>query len=193
MKELEDRIREQGIVRAGNVLKVDSFLNHQCDPQLFASMAEEWKKRFAGKQIDKVLTIEASGIGIAAIVAEKLGVPFVFAKKTESINLDGEQYRAQVFSFTKKKTYDVIVAKRFINEGEHVLLIDDFLASGKAILGLLDLCKQAGAVVEGIGIAIEKSFQDGGELLRSRGYDVQSLARITTMDDQTGEVKFVED
>lgn len=169
MKELEERIRRDGIIKQGNVLKVDAFLNHQCDVKLFDQMGREWARLFAGKQIDKILTIEASGIGIACVAARHFGdVPVVFAKKAQSINLDGDQYVTKVYSFTKQREFPVIVSKRFLNPGEHVLLIDDFLANGKAMEGLIELCHEAGVVGEGIGIAIEKGFQDGGEAARGR-------------------------
>ena len=193
MKELEERIRRDGIVKPGNVLKVDAFLNHQCDVKLFDHMGQEWARLFAGKQIDKILTIEASGIGIACVAAHHFGdVPVVFAKKAQSINLDGDQYVTKVYSFTKQREFPVIVSKRFLNPGEHVLLIDDFLANGKAMEGLIELCREAGVVVEGIGIAIEKGFQDGGAKLREAGYDLQSLAIVESMDPDTGEIAFRE-
>ncbi|KFI49286.1 xanthine phosphoribosyltransferase [Bifidobacterium boum] len=193
MKELEERIRRDGIVKPGNVLKVDAFLNHQCDVKLFDHMGQEWARLFAGKQIDKILTIEASGIGIACVAARHFGdVPVVFAKKAQSINLDGDQYVTKVYSFTKQREFPVIVSKRFLNPGEHVLLIDDFLANGKAMEGLIELCREAGVVVEGIGIAIEKGFQDGGAKLREAGYDLQSLAIVESMDPDTGEIAFRE-
>ncbi|NME62106.1 xanthine phosphoribosyltransferase [Bifidobacterium thermophilum] len=193
MKELEERIRRDGIVKPGNVLKVDAFLNHQCDVKLFDQMGREWARLFAGKQIDKILTIEASGIGIACVVARHFGdVPVVFAKKAQSINLDGDQYVTKVYSFTKQREFPVIVSKRFLNPGEHVLLIDDFLANGKAMEGLIELCHEAGVAVEGIGIAIEKGFQDGGAKLREAGYDLQSLAIVDSMDPDTGEITFRE-
>ena len=193
MKELEERIRRDGIVKPGNVLKVDAFLNHQCDVKLFDHMGQEWARLFAGKQIDKILTIEASGIGIAYVAARHFGdVPVVFAKKAQSINLDGDQYVTKVYSFTKQREFPVIVSKRFLNPGEHVLLIDDFLANGKAMEGLIELCHEAGVVVEGIGIAIEKGFQDGGAKLREAGYDLQSLAIVESMDPDTGEIAFRE-
>lgn len=167
MKELEDRIRKDGIVRAGNVLKVDSFLNHQIDVSLFNDMGKEWARLFHGKPTNKILTIEASGIGIATIAAQHFGnIPVVFAKKSESINLDGEQWTTKVFSFTHKAYYTVIVAKCFLTADDHVLILDDFLANGAASSGLIDLCKQAGATVEGVGVAIEKGFQHGGDDLR---------------------------
>lgn len=191
MKELEERIRRDGIVKPGNVLKVDAFLNHQCDVKLFDQMGREWARLFAGKQIDKILTIEASGIGIACVAARHFGdVPVVFAKKAQSINLDGDQYVTKVYSFTKQREFPVIVSKRFLNPGEHVLLIDDFLANGKAMEGLIELCHEAEVVVEGIGIAIEKGFQDGGAKLRDAGYDLQSLAIVDSMDPDTGEITF---
>ncbi|WP_288270734.1 xanthine phosphoribosyltransferase [uncultured Bifidobacterium sp.] len=193
MKELEERIRRDGIVKPGNVLKVDAFLNHQCDVKLFDHMGQEWARLFAGKQIDKILTIEASGIGIACVAAHHFGdVPVVFAKKAQSINLDGDQYVTKVYSFTKQREFPVIVSKRFLNPGEHVLLIDDFLANGKAMEGLIELCCEAGVVVEGIGIAIEKGFQDGGAKLREAGYDLQSLAIVESMNPDTGEIAFRE-
>lgn len=191
MKELEDRIRQDGIVREGNVLKVDNFLNHQCDVALYEKMGAEWARLFAGKKVDKILTIEASGIGIACVAATHFGnVPVVFARKTESINLDGDQYRTKTRSYTKKREYNVIVAKRFLKSGEHVLVIDDFLAMGCALNGLLEICGEAGAIVEGIGIAIEKGFQPGGKSLRERGYQLESLAIVKSMNAATGEIEF---
>lgn len=191
MKELEDRILRDGIVREGNVLKVDSFLNHQCDVRLYDHMGAEWARRFAGRRVDKILTIEASGIGIACVAATHFGdVPVVFARKTESVNLDGDQWRTKIRSYTKKREYDVIVAKRFLTAGEHVLVIDDFLAMGCAMNGLLQICEEAGAVVEGIGIAVEKGFQPGGSSLRERGYQVESLAIVKAMDAETGRIEF---
>ena len=191
MKELEDRIRRDGIVREGNVLKVDNFLNHQCDVALYDHMGAEWARLFAGKRIDKILTIEASGIGIACVAATHFGgVPVVFARKTESKNLDGDQYRTNITSYTKGREYQVIVAKRFLTAGEHVLIIDDFMAMGCAMNGLLEICDEAGVIVEGIGIAIEKGFQPGGDELRRRGYQVESLAIVRSMDAETGEIVF---
>ncbi len=191
MKELEDRIRQDGIVREGNVLKVDNFLNHQCDVALYDHMGAEWARLFAGKRIDKILTIEASGIGIACVAATHFGgVPVVFARKTESKNLDGDQYRTNITSYTKGREYQVIVAKRFLAAGEHVLIIDDFMAMGCAMNGLLQICDEAGVIVEGIGIAIEKGFQPGGDELRRRGYQVESLAIVKSMDAATGEIEF---
>ena len=191
MLELEDRIRRDGIVREGNVLKVDNFLNHQCDVALYDHMGAEWARLFAGKRIDKILTIEASGIGIACVAATHFGgVPVVFARKTESKNLDGDQYRTNITSYTKGREYQVIVAKRFLTPGEHVLIIDDFMAMGCAMRGLLEICDEAGVIVEGIGIAIEKGFQPGGAQLRERGYQVESLAVVQSMDASTGEITF---
>ena len=189
---LERRIVKDGIVKEGNVLKVDSFLNHQMDVELFHEMGEEWKKRFAGKRITKILTIEASGIGIACVAAQHFGVPVVFAKKAKSINLDGEMYVAEVESFTHKNKNQVIVSKKFLNENDHLLLIDDFLANGCAMLGLIQIAQAAGATVEGIGIAIEKGFQTGGKRIRDLGYHVESLAIVDDMNWQTGEIIFRE-
>lgn len=192
MQELEDRIRRDGIVKEGNVLKVDAFLNHQLDVELFDHMGAEWARLFAGAEINKILTIEASGIGIACIAARHFGnAPVVFAKKAPSINLDGEQYATTIYSFTKKKEYPVIVGKRFLNEGDHVLIIDDFLANGCALEGLIELCSCAGAKIEGIGIAVEKAFQGGGDKLRAKGYRVESLARVNAMNAETGEIDFL--
>ncbi len=194
MKELEDRIRRDGIVRAGNVLKVDSFLNHQIDVRLFNDMGTEWARLFKDRPINKILTIEASGIGIAVIAAQHFGnIPVVFAKKSESINLDGEQWTTKVFSFTHKSYYTVIVAKRFLTADDHVLILDDFLANGAASSGLIDLCRQAGATVEGVGVAVEKGFQHGGDDLRQAGVELHSLAIVDAMDPQTGEITFRDD
>lgn len=191
MQELEDRIRRDGIVKAGNVLKVDAFLNHQCDVELFDHMGAEWARLFEGVEINKILTIEASGIGMACIAAQHFGgVPVVFAKKAQSINLDGEQYATTIYSFTKQKEYPVIVGKRFLSEGDKVLIIDDFLANGCALEGLIKICEAAGAEVSGIGIAVEKGFQGGGDKLRERGFRVESLARIADMDCENGEITF---
>ena len=187
---LEEKILKDGMVKEGNVLKVDSFLNHQMDINLFNEMGKEWKKRFEGKQINKILTIEASGIGIACIAAQHFGVPVVFAKKSKSINLEGEMYTAEVESFTHKKKNTVIVSKKFLNENDHVLLIDDFLANGCALQGLIQIVQAAGATVEGIGIAIEKGFQPGGTMIRNLGYQLESLAIVDEMNWETGEIKF---
>ena len=186
MKLLEERIQRDGIVREGNVLKVDSFINHQMDIPLFREMAKEWKRLFAGKPVNKVLTIEASGIGIAAVVASEFNVPVVFAKKSMSINLDYDNYETKIQSFTHKKIYNVIVSKKFLTAEDHVL------ANGCALMGLLDLAKEAGATVEGIGIAVEKGFQQGGELIRSKGIQLESLAIVESMNSETGEIKFRE-
>ena len=190
MELLEERIRRDGVVKPGNVLKVDSFLNHQMDVDLFNEMGKEFKRRFAGCPINKILTIEASGIGIACIVAQHFHVPVVFAKKAKSINLDGEMYCTKIQSFTHKKIYDVIVAKKFLRPEDHILIIDDFLANGCAVDGLIDLIRSAGAVIEGVGIAVEKGFQRGGDIIRNKGIRLESLAIIESMDDQTGEIVF---
>ncbi len=190
MKLLEDRIKRDATVRSEGVLKVDSFLNHQMDVALFDEMAREWQHLFDGKPINKILTIEASGIGIAAIAAQRFGVPVVFAKKSQSVNLDGTVYSTRVESFTHGKVFDVIVSTRYIGPEDHVLIIDDFLANGCALNGLIEICESAGATVEGIGIAVEKGFQPGGGDLRSRGYDLRSLAIVESMDPATGEIVF---
>ena len=192
MKLLEERIQKDGIVKPGNVLKVDSFINHQMDVELISEMGKEWKKLFAEKPINKILTIEASGIGIACIAAYHFNVPVVFAKKAKSINLDGEMYTAEVESFTHKNKNQVIVSKKFLNENDHVLIIDDFLANGCALQGLIQITKQAGATVEGIGIAVEKGFQSGGRIIRNLGYQLESLAIVDAMDDETGKITFRE-
>ena len=189
---LEERIVKDGIVKEGNVLKVDSFLNHQMDIELFDQMGAEFKKRFADRPINKILTIEASGIGIACVVAQHFGVPVVFAKKTKSINIEGEMYTAEVESFTHKCKNQVIVAKKFLSEDDHVLIIDDFLANGCALQGLIQIVKAAGGTVEGIGIAIEKGFQSGGTVIRNLGYHLESLAIVEGMDASTGEITFRE-
>ena len=192
MNFLEDKIVKKGIVKQGNVLKVDSFLNHQMDIELFNEMGKEWKKRFEGKNINKILTIEASGIGIACIAAQHFGVPVVFAKKSKSINIEGDMYTAEVESFTHKNKNQVIVAKKFLNEDDRVLLIDDFLANGCALQGLIQIVQSAGATVEGIGIAIEKGFQTGGKIIRNLGYQLESLAIVDAMNAETGEITFRE-
>ena len=192
MNFLEERIQKDGIVKEGNVLKVDSFLNHQMDIDLFNKMGEEWKRRFEGKNINKILTIEASGIGIACIAAQHFGVPVVFAKKTKSINIEGEMYTAEVESFTHKNINKVIVSKKFLNKEDHVLIIDDFLANGCALQGLIGIVHSAGATVEGIGIAVEKGFQTGGRIIRNLGYHLESLAIVDGMDHVTGEIHFRE-
>lgn len=192
MKLLEERIKKDGIIRSGNVLKVDSFINHQMDIQLFEEMAKEWKRLFADKKINKILTIEASGIGIAAIVAKEFGVPVVFAKKSMSINLDYDNYCTQIQSFTHGKVYDVIVSRKFLDENDHVLIIDDFLANGCALMGLISIVEAAGATIEGIGVAIEKGFQRGGEMIRERGIQLESLAIVEEMDCEAGTLVFRE-
>ena len=192
MNFLEERILKDGIVKQGNVLKVDSFLNHQMDISLMEEIGREFKRRFSDKNITKVLTIEASGIGIAAFVAKEFGVPMVFAKKTKSINIDGDLYVAEVESFTHKNKNSVIVSKKFLHEGEHVLIIDDFLANGCALQGLISIVESAKAVVEGCGIVIEKGFQYGGRAVRNMGYQVESLAIIDAMDADNGTITFRE-
>lgn len=192
MNFLEERIVKDGIVKEGNVLKVDSFLNHQMDIMLFNEMGAEFKKRFEGKNINKILTVEASGIGIACVVAMHFNVPVVFAKKSKSINIDGDMYIAEVESFTHKCKNQVIVSKKFLNEDDHVLIIDDFLANGCALQGLISIVNQAGGAVEGIGIAIEKGFQVGGQIIRNLGYQLESLAIVDSMDATTGTINFRE-
>ena len=192
MNFLEERIQKDGVVKEGHVLKVDSFLNHQMDIELFEKMGEEWKSRFAGKPINKVVTIEASGIGIACIVAKYFGTPVVFAKKSKSINIDGDMYVAEVESFTHKCKNQVIVSKKFLSPDDHVLIIDDFLANGCALQGLISIVNSAGATVEGIGVAIEKGFQIGGQTIRNLGYQLESLAIVDAMDAETGSITFRE-
>ena len=192
MNFLEERIVKDGIVKEGNVLKVDSFLNHQMDITLFNEMGAEFKKRFEVKNINKILTVEASGIGIACVVAMHFNVPVVFAKKSKSINIDGDMYIAEVESFTHKCKNQVIVSKKFLNEADHVLIIDDFLANGCALQGLISIVNQAGGTVEGIGIAIEKGFQVGGQIIRNLGYQLESLAIVDSMDATTGTINFRE-
>ncbi|MEE0230674.1 MAG: xanthine phosphoribosyltransferase [Peptococcaceae bacterium] len=186
MELLKARIRKDGIVRGSDVLKVDSFLNHQMDIALFQEMGKEWAKRFEGAGVNKILTIEASGIGIAAIVAQSFDSPVVFAKKSQSKNISGDVYTTKVTSFTHDRVYDVIVNKRFLNEGDRVLIIDDFLANGAALTGLIDLVKQSGATLVGCGIAIEKAFQPGGANLRAQGVRIESLARVASMSEDEG-------
>lgn len=190
MKLLEERIRKDGTVKAGNVLKVDSFLNHQMDIDLFNEMGKEWARLFADRKITKILTVEASGIGIACVAAQHFHVPVVFAKKSQSVNIDGEVYSTKIESFTHKRVYDVIVSKEFLHPEDHILIIDDFLANGCALEGLIDIVNKAGASVEGVGIAVEKGFQKGGDLIRSKGIRVESLAIVESMDDKTGEITF---
>ena len=190
MELLKERIRKDGVIKAGNVLKVDNFLNHQMDVELFNEIGKEFKRRFADVKVDRILTIEASGIGIAAVAAQYFQVPVVFAKKAQSINLDGDMLSAQIESFTHKRRYEVIVASRFLNPGENVLIIDDFLANGCAALGLCEIIQKAHANVAGIGIVIEKGFQQGGKLLREKGLRVESLAIVDGMDADTQTVQF---
>ena len=192
MKLLEERIRKDGIIAEGGVLKVDSFLNHLMDVKLFHEMGLEFKRLFRDKPINKILTIEASGIGIACVVAECFDVPVLFAKKSQSINLSGEVYATKVQSFTHKRVYDVVVSKKFIGPEDHVLIIDDFLANGCALQGLIELVQDAGATVEGIGICVEKGFQEGGRIIRASGIQLESLAIVDAMDPATGEITFRE-
>ena len=192
MNFLEERIIKDGIVKEGNVLKVDSFLNHQMDIALFDQIGKEFKRRFAKEKINKIVTIEASGIGIACIVARHFNVPVVFAKKSKSINIEGEMYVAEVESFTHKCKNQVIVSKKFLNPEDHVLIIDDFLANGCALQGLISIVNEAGASVEGIGIVMEKGFQSGGQIIRNLGYHLESLAIVDAMDASTGKVTFRE-
>ena len=192
MNFLEERIMKDGVVKPGNVLKVDSFLNHQMDIQLMEEIGKEFKRRFAAKNITKVLTIEASGIGIAAFVAKEFGVPMVFAKKSKSINIDGEMLVAEVESFTHKNKNQVIVSKRFLTADDHLLIIDDFLANGCALQGLIQIAHSAGATVEGLGIVIEKGFQSGGRAIRNMGFHLESLAIVDAMDAETGTITFLQ-
>ena len=190
MNFLEERIQRDGIVKEGNVLKVDSFLNHQMDVTLFRQMGEEWKRRFADVTVTKILTIEASGIGIACIASEYFNVPVLFAKKSKSINIEGDMYIAEVESFTHKNVNQVIVSKKFLSSDDHVLIIDDFLANGCALQGLISIVSQAGAFVAGIGIAVEKGFQSAGQIIRNLGYRLESLAIVDGMDAATGQITF---
>jgi len=190
MNFLEERIKKDGVVKPGNVLKVDSFLNHQMDIELMDRMGEEFYRRFSDKKVTKVLTIEASGIAIACSVARCFGVPVVFAKKSQSINLDGDMFVAEVESFTHKNKNSIIVSKKYITPEDHVLIIDDFLANGCALQGLISITENAGAAVEGLGIAIEKGFQIGGRVIRNLGYDLESLAIVDSMDADSGEIVF---
>lgn len=190
MELLQNRILKDGIVKNGNVLKVDSFLNHQMDMELFNEIGKEFRRLFEKEKINKILTIEASGIGIACITAQYFKVPVVFAKKAQSINIDGEVYSAKIESFTHKKTYDVIVSKKFLQKEDRILIIDDFLANGCALAGLIDIVRSAGACVEGIGIVVEKGFQSGGEMIRSMGVRLESLAIVESMDAETGGIVF---
>mgnify|MGYP000267124827 FL=1 len=190
MNFLEERIVKDGIVKEGNVLKVDSFLNHQMDIALFDEMGAEFKKRFADANINKIVTIEASGIGIACIVARHFNVPVVFAKKSKSINIDGDVYKAEVESFTHKCKNNVIVSRKFLGPDDHVLIIDDFLANGCALQGVISIVNEAGGTVEGIGIAVEKGFQNGGRIIRNLGFHLESLAIVESMDATSGEIVF---
>lgn len=192
MNFLEERILRDGVVNSNSVLKVDSFLNHQMDIALIEEIGREFKRRFGHKTITKVMTIEASGIGIAAFVAKEFGVPLVFAKKAKSINIEGDVYVAEVESFTHRNKNNVIVSKRFLHEGEHILIIDDFMANGCAMQGLIAIVESAGAIVEGCGIAIEKGFQIGGRVIRNLGYHVESIAIVDSMDGATGKITFRE-
>lgn len=192
MKLLEDRIRRDGVVKEGNVLKVDRFLNHQMDIELFQEIGKEFKRRFANENVNKILTIEASGIGIACIAAESFHVPVVFAKKTQTKNIAGEVYSTQVESFTHGRIYDIIVSKEFLGKGDRVLLIDDFLANGKALEGLAQLVQDSGAELVGAGVVIEKGFQRGGDAIRAKGIHLESLAIVESMNDKTGEIVFRE-
>ena len=192
MNFLEERIVRDGVVKPGNVLKVDSFLNHQMDIVLMEEIGREFKRRFSDKPVTKVLTIEASGIGIAAFVAKEFGVPMVFAKKSKSVNIDGEMYVAEVTSFTHKNSNQVIVSKRYLGADDHLLIIDDFLANGCALQGLISIAESSGATVEGLGIVIEKGFQIGGTVVRNLGYQLESLAIVDAMDAETGSITFRE-
>lgn len=190
MNFLEERIQKDGIVKENNVLKVDSFLNHQMDVALFRQMGEEWKRRFADIPVTKILTIEASGIGIACVASECFDVPVVFAKKSRTINIDGEMYTAEVESFTHKCVNQIVVSKKFLSSDDHILIIDDFLANGCALQGLISVVSQAHATLAGIGIAIEKGFQHGGQTIRNLGYRLESLAIVDSMDAATGQITF---
>lgn len=190
MQLLKDRIRKDGKIKEGNVLKVDSFLNHQMDVKLFQEIGKEFKRRFADEEITKILTIEASGIGIACVAAEVFDVPVVFAKKTRTKNIAGDVYTTKVESFTHGRVYDIIVSKEFLGKGDKVLLIDDFLANGKALEGLAELVTKSGAELVGAGVVIEKGFQVGGDIIRSKGIHLESLAIVESMDEKTGEVVF---
>ena len=190
MQLLKDRLRKDGKIKEGNVLKVDSFLNHQMDVKLFQEIGKEFKRRFEGEEITKILTIEASGIGIACVAAEVFDVPVVFAKKTQTKNIAGDVYTTKVESFTHGRVYDIIVSREFLGKGDKVLLIDDFLANGKALEGLAELVKKSGAELVGAGVVIEKGFQVGGDIIRSKGIHLESLAIVESMDEKTGEVVF---
>ena len=186
MRLLEERIREKGVVREGGVLKVDSFLNHQMDIDLFSEMGKEWYRLFGKDNVTKILTIEASGIGIACIAAQSFHVPVVFAKKSQTKNIDGGVYTCPVMSFTHGRTYDVMVSRQYLNKNDRILIIDDFLANGAALNGLIEIVEQAEATLVGAGIAVEKAFQPGGDMIRARGVRVEALARIKSMSPETG-------
>lgn len=190
MQQLIDRIRKDGVIKPGNVLKVDSFLNHQMDIALINEIGKEFKRRFADLDITKIVTVEASGIGIACITAQYFNVPVLFAKKAQSVNIDGDVYTTKIESYTHKRKYDVIIAKKFIGPKDRVLIIDDFLANGCALLGLIELVACAGARVEGIGIVVEKGFQSGGVVIREMGMRLESLAIVERLDEKTGEIFF---
>ena len=192
MKLLQDRIVADGKIEAGNILKVDSFLNHQIDVSLLEEIGQEFKRQFGDREVNKILTIEASGIAIACIAARYFGVPVVFAKKSRSLNIAGDVYTAKVESFTHKNTNDIIVSKKFLSPEDRILIVDDFLANGKAILGLCQLVEQAGATLVGAGVVIEKGFQDGGKRIREAGIDLRSLAILEEMDVHTG-IRFREE
>ena len=192
MQLLKDRIRKDGKIKEGNVLKVDSFLNHQMDVKLFQEIGKEFKRRFEGEEITKILTIEASGIGIACVAAEVFDVPVVFAKKTQTKNIAGDVYTTKVESFTHGRVYDIIVSREFLGKGDKVLLIDDFLANGKALEGLAELVKKSGAELVGAGVVIEKGFQVGGDIIRSKGIHLESLAIVESMDSEKNEIHFRE-
>lgn len=190
MKLLEEKIVNDGVIKSGNVLKVDSFLNHQIDVPFVAELGKELKRLFADRNITKILTIEASGIGIACVAAMYFGVPVVFAKKSSGSNMDKDVYFTRIYSYTHSKTNDVVVSKRFLSKNDHVLIIDDFLANGCALEGLIDIVRQSGGTVEGVGVAVEKGFQGGGDKLRKAGYNLHSLAIIDKMDAKTNTVVF---
>lgn len=192
MKLLQDRIVADGKIEAGNILKVDSFLNHQIDVSLLEEIGQEFKRQFGDREVNKILTIEASGIAIACIAARYFNVPVVFAKKSRSLNIAGDVYTAKVESFTHKNTNDIIVSKKFLSPSDRILIVDDFLANGKAILGLCQLVEQAGATLVGAGVVIEKGFQDGGKRIREAGIDLRSLAILEEMDVHTG-IRFREE
>ncbi|MCQ2136972.1 MAG: xanthine phosphoribosyltransferase [Bacteroidales bacterium] len=192
MNFLEEKILSDGIVKEGNILKVDSFLNHQIDIELMRQIGQEFQRRFEGERITKILTIEASGIAIASVAAMYFNVPVLFAKKTQSVNVDGDKYSAEAFSFTHKCTNKVFVSKKYLSPDDRVLIIDDFLALGSALIALTDIVEQAGATIVGIGIAVEKGFQDGGDIMRKKGYRLESIAIVDQMDAASGTVKFRE-